>query len=157
MLHFTIHPFEVHGKKENAMQTLKIKTHRMSVEYETCHFYLLSKGYNAGKPLDRPCPNCFVIHAGSERDKEKLFWICYSLWKSGRYVPLLVGSVIPFIHIGDIEREIKNAVAKALQHPQQFSKLVSHFQAFHKVEKHLDLQTKMISRIKGEMARRFFK
>ena len=157
MLHFTIHPFEVHGKKENAMQTLKIKTHRMPVEYETHHFYLLSKGYNAGKPLDKPCPNCFVIHAISEREKEKLFWICYCLWKSGKYIPMLVGSVIPFIHIRDIEREIKNAAAKASQQPQLFSKLVNQFQAFHRLEKQLDVQTKMISRIKGEMARSFFK
>lgn len=137
------------------MQTLNIKTHRMSAHHETNHFFILSKGYNAGKPLIDPCPNCFVITAESEADKNKLFWICYSLWKAGKYIPLLVGSVIPFIHIRDVQYEIKRAAIKAQDNPEEFAKLVKQFQTFHKLEKQLDLQIKLITRIKGEMALRF--
>ena len=34
------------------------------------HFFILSKGLNAGKPLTEPCPNCFVFHAETEQEKD---------------------------------------------------------------------------------------
>jgi hypothetical protein len=155
MLNFILQPFEVHGKNENAMQTLKIKTHRMSTAYGNNHFFLLSKGHNAGKPLEKPCFNCFVVIADSQADKEKLFWICYCLWRSGKYIPLLLGSVIPFLHIKKVKKEITIAASKALAKPQEFQKLVRQLQAFHKLETHLHLQLKLVTRIKGELAYRF--
>lgn len=42
------------------MQTL-IKTHKMNRTYHGNHFFVLSKGNNAGRPMDKPCPNCFVV------------------------------------------------------------------------------------------------
>ena len=129
----------------------------MSKEYERYHFFILSKGYNAGKPLAKPCPNCFVILANSEEDKNKLFWICYSLWKTGKYIPLLVGSVIPFLHIKDVHHEITKAALKALSRPQEFLTLVKQLQEFHNTEQCLDLQVKLISRIKTQIARKFLR
>lgn len=139
------------------MQILKIKTHRMSTVYGSHHFFLLSKGYNAGKPLEKPCPNCFVIMTDSHADKEKLFWICYCLWKSGRYIPLLVGTVIPFLHIREVEKEIRMATAKALTKPLEFQKVVKQLQAFHKLERLHYLQLKLITRIKGELSYSFLR
>jgi len=137
------------------MQTLKIKTHRTASAYETHHFFVLSKGYNAGKPLEKPCPHCFVVIAHSQEDKEKLFWICYCLWKSGRYLPLLVGSVNPVLHIKGVEKEIKLAASKALSKPNEFQKLVTELQMFHKLEKLLSLQLKLIAKMKSDLAYRF--
>lgn len=138
------------------MQTLKIKIHRISNEYEGHHFFILSKGYNAGKPLAKPCPNCFVIVTHSEEDKNKLFWICYSLWKAGKYIPLLVGSVIPFVHVKDVRNEITNAVEKALNKPNEFLNVVKQLQQLHKMEQYLDLQEKLITRIKASITRKFW-
>lgn len=157
MLNFTLHPFEVHGKNEKAMQTLKIKTHRISTTYGSNCFFLLSKGYNAGKPLEKPCPNCFVITPDSREDRKKLFWVCYCLWKSGKYIPLLVGSAIPVLHIKEVEKEIRLAASKAVARPQEFQKLVHQLQAFHKLETHLHLQLKLVARIKSELAYGFLK
>lgn len=128
----------------------------MSNEYEGHHFFVLSKGYHAGKPLAKPCPNCFVIVTNSEEDKNKLFWICYGLWKAGNYIPLLVGSVIPFVHIKDVHHEITSAVQKALNRPHEFLNLVKQLQNLHKVEKCLDLQIKLITGIKANIARNFW-
>ena len=61
------------------------------------HFFILSKGLNAGKPLDAACPNCFVFSCKSEEDRDKYFWICYGLWQSNHFRVHLVGSVIPFL------------------------------------------------------------
>jgi len=139
------------------MQTLKIRTHRISTTYGSNCFFLLSKGYHAGKPLEIPCPNCFVVIADSYADKEKLFWVCYCLWRSGKYIPLLVGSAIPVLHIKEVEKEIRLAASKAVAKPQEFEKLVRQFQAFHKLETHLHLQLKLVARIKSELAYGFLK
>lgn len=137
------------------MQTLKIKTHRLSAAYGNNHFFLLSKGYNAGKPLEKPCPNCFVVKADSLEDKSKLFWICYSVWRSGKYIPLLRGSVIPFLHIKEVEREIRLATSKVLAKPREFQKLVHQLQDLHKLENLLSLQLKLVTRMKSDLAYRF--
>lgn len=42
------------------MKTFRIKTHRASLTYSEPHFFILNKGLNSGKPLNNPCPNCFV-------------------------------------------------------------------------------------------------
>lgn len=82
------------GKSKSlVMETMKIKTYNMKTSHDTNHFFLLSKGYNAGKPLGK---SCFVITPESPEEKNQPFWVCYRLWKSGAYLPLLRGSVIPF-------------------------------------------------------------
>src|SRR5688572_17822219 len=97
-------------KKPEAMHTIKLKTYNMKSIITSNEFFLLSKGYNAGKPLETPCPNCFIITSDDHIDKSSLFWICYSLWRSGKYLPLLCGSVVPFLHINDIRHEIQRAI-----------------------------------------------
>jgi hypothetical protein len=139
------------------MQSLKIKTRKMKTPYGSHYFFLLSKGYNAGKPLEKPCPNCFAVMAESEEDRQKLFWVCYSVWKSAKYVPLLVGSVIPFLRICDIRTVLTRAIVKVDQSPQGFSRLVTSLQKLHKLEQHLDLQQKLVMRIKTDMVWAFFK
>ena len=139
------------------MQSLKIKTHKMTTPYGPHYFFLLSKGYNAGKPLEKPCPNCFAVMTESEEDRQKLFWVCYSVWKSAKYVPLLVGSVIPFLHIRDIRTVLTTAVDKVDRCPEGFSTLIANLQKLNRLEQHLDLQQKLVVRIKTDMVRAFFK
>ena len=66
------------------------------------HFFILSKGLNAGKPLDTACPNCFVFSCKSEEERDKYFWICYGLWQSNHFRVHLVGSVIPFLRKSEL-------------------------------------------------------
>ncbi len=94
------------------MKKLKIKTHQMKNVYEGNHFFILSKGLNAGKPMEKPYPNCFVLFAKSEEEKNKLYWLCYSLWQGNFFRPFLTGSVIPFIRLGDLKTVIKNGYDK---------------------------------------------
>src|SRR5688572_10585926 len=103
------------------MKTIKIKTFKVNSSHNTNHFFILSKGYNAGKPLEKPCPNCFMVTADNEEHKHQLYWICYGLWKSGAYLPLLCGSVIPFLHIRDAEKEIETVIRNASERPTEFS------------------------------------
>jgi hypothetical protein len=91
------------------MRKLNIKTHNMKNHYSGKFFFILSKGLNAGKPLDTPCPNCFVLFAKNEEEKIVMYWICFGLWQAGMFRPFLTGSVIPFIRLEDLRTVISNA------------------------------------------------
>lgn len=68
----------------------------------TPHFFALSKGLNAGKPLNEPCANCFLVNVEFEQNRELFYWLCFALWKAGHFRRRLVGSVIPFLRINDL-------------------------------------------------------
>lgn len=88
------------------MKNFQIKTHRLNATYHEPHFFILNKGNNSGKPLKEPCPNCFVIRFKCPKEKQKVYWTTFSLWKLKRFVPYLKGSVIPFITLQDLQNII---------------------------------------------------
>lgn len=141
------------------MNTFKLKTYNMkaNTSLPEHHFFILSKGYNAGKPLDKPCPNCFIIWADTAEEKGKLFWICYALWKSESYLPLLVGSVIPFLHIKDISNQLAHAMDYIHFDITKFDVKVNQLQTLTRTEKLLQLQLKLISEIKFSITRQMIK
>lgn len=62
--------------------------------------FILSKGNNAGKPLRRPCPNCFTLYT-SEELTDTFYWMLYGLFLSKKFKPYIKGSAVPYIRIGD--------------------------------------------------------
>lgn len=136
------------------MKTIRIKTFNMKRAYDVNHFFILSKGYNAGKPLENPCPNCFIVLAENPEHKYQLFWVCYGLWKSGAYLPLLCGSVIPFLHIRDASAQIEKAIDNANANKCQFEKDVAQLQQLIKTERLLEFQLKLIDRIKATIGKK---
>lgn len=95
------------------MLCFEIKTHRVGITYEKPHFFILNKGLNSGKPLQKPCPNCYVIITLSEEDKNTLFHVTMMLQIGGFYKPFLKGSVIPFITIKDCSSILKKGLNSA--------------------------------------------
>lgn len=92
---------------------MNIKTHKMKNEYTNQnHFFILSKGNNAGKPMDLPCPNCFVLTARNLQEREYFYWLCYGLWVGGFFRPFLTGSVISFLRIAELIQVICEAQSK---------------------------------------------
>jgi hypothetical protein len=95
------------------MNTPKIKTHRMSEEFKNQnHFFVLSKGNNAGKPMESSCPNCFVVITNNLQEREYFYWLCYGLWVGGFFRPFLSGSVISFLRIAELNQVIRHAHSK---------------------------------------------
>ncbi len=140
------------------MKTLKIKTYKLNSTHDSNHqFFILSKGNHAGRPMEKPCPNCFIVTADNEQHKDQLYWICYSIWKSGAYFPLLCGSVIPFLHINDVATAIERAIQKVKVNPERFDEAVSLLQKVMRTEKLLELQLKLTSEIKGSISRKLWK
>jgi len=46
-----------------------------------------------------------VIVFSSSEERENLYWIAVSLWKSKFWHPFLVGSVIPFLRLPEFKKE----------------------------------------------------
>ena len=133
------------------MSNFEIKTHRSGKTYNTPHFFILSKGLNSGKPLDKPCPNCFVITTAAEPTRESLWYLCLSL-KTGKYFSYyLKGSVIPFICISDA----KKVINEALQNNQekQWTIKVEKLKKINAFEENLQQQLATIKQLKIALLR----
>jgi len=139
------------------MKTTNIKTYNIKMKHDSPHFFILSKGYNAGKPLESPCPNCFMVTAENEEHKHQLFWICYGMWKSGTFLPLLRGSVIPFLGIREASAEIEKAVQVVSQRNEKFRQQVSQLKQLIHTEKLLNAQIKLINGLKSAIGKRLIR
>lgn len=87
------------------MQNFIIKTHRVGTIYSKPHLFLLNKGMNSGMPQKVPFTNSFVVIFDLEQDRENLYFVSYSLWKTNFWHKHLVGSVIPFLRLNDFKKE----------------------------------------------------
>lgn len=105
--------------------TFSIKTHRPGVEYSGEHFFVLNKGLNSGKPMEEPCPNCYVCECKSAAEKEQIYWVFYSLWQGNKFREIQIGSVIPFIRKKETIDLVKQAIHKNKTNPDLFGKAVS--------------------------------
>jgi hypothetical protein len=94
------------------MKAVKIITYNPKNQKSDFEFYALSKGLNSGKPLESPCPNCFVISCRSVEEMDVYRSLLFGLWKSKAFHQFLIGSVIPYIRIGDF----KNFVFEQASH-----------------------------------------
>jgi hypothetical protein len=131
------------------MNTLKIKTHKMKNTYSGNHFFILSKGLNAGKPLEKSCPNCFVLLAKSEEERNQLYWLCFGLWQSNFFHPFLTGSVIPFIRLDDLKTVISQALSKV--EAKEFNKSITVMQDLEKHQLNISKQLELIRQAKKSL------
>lgn len=127
---------------------LNIKTHKMRNEYIQPHFYILSKGNNSGKPMEKACPNCFVCLCKSEDEKKRLYWLFYGLWQGMFFHPFITGSVIPFIRLDDLKKVAKEALSKIELNPQQFTKNIEAIQTLNQHGQAITGQIKLIKQAK---------
>jgi len=133
------------------MSNFEIKTHQPGRTYNAPHFFILSKGLNSGKPMRKPCPNCFVITTTNEDQIQTLFYLCLSL-KIGQYFSYyLKGSVIPFICISDAKKVINEALQNNQQ--QQWSIKVEKLKKINAFEENLKQQLSAIKQLKIALLR----
>lgn len=117
------------------MQTPHIHSYNGQQPQGNTSFYVLSKGENAGKPLDKPCPNCFVATCATDIDRDYWFWLSWGLWKSKSFHILLRGSVIPFLRICDYKEIITGAAAETAERPEQLKKAIQTMRDLEQLEK----------------------
>lgn len=130
-----------------------IKTHRPGMEYSGVHFFVLNKGLNSGKPLDEPCPNCYVCECTNEEDKEALYWICFALWQSHQLKQHLIGSVILYIRKKEFFNLVLDALIKAQAKPELFEKALVLLKTVNEKDLHFQELATVMKKIKREVAR----
>ena len=135
------------------MQT-KIICHKSGRTYPTPHFFILSKGNNAGRPMTKPCPNCFVFLCNDMAQREQFYWLCYGIWQAGYFRPHINGSVIPFIHIGDLRMVIKSHWANIYATPDQFLKSISALSQLNALHENLLKQVESVKQLKYALAKK---
>jgi hypothetical protein len=71
------------------------------------HFWIQTKGMNAGQPLKQPIANCVGIRAHEDvLVPQYLYYVVLHLYNQQRFASALKGSVIPYITQRDISRII---------------------------------------------------
>jgi hypothetical protein len=125
----------------------KLKTHQFGRTYKQPHVFLLSRGENSGKPLQKECKNCFVVQTNHQEEANRIYWMAYALWKTNQFSRLLKGSVIPFIDIKSLEKELKNNLQKH-QDQGKFEKLLEALKVVDLEEKRIQERTNFIHNLK---------
>ncbi len=129
----------------------EIKTHRLNRKYILPHFFILNKGLNSGRPMNDACPNCFVVTAGTNEQRESLFYLCLSL-QTGRYFNYYIkGSVIPFITIDDTRKVLDKALLN--YEKDQWQLKVEKLKKITAYEENLKQQIKAIGQLKLALLR----
>ena len=139
-----------------AMQTFIVKSSTAKEEIRKPHFFALNKGLNSGKPLLHPCPNCFKIEAENEEFKETLYWVSFALWRAKAFHPFLIGSVIPFIRIGDYKQLICEKLEVVKANPAEFSTTIEKLRFIELKEKQFLQNLQLIQELKKAYVHSYF-
>ncbi|HMO32306.1 MAG TPA: hypothetical protein PKE63_03915 [Lacibacter sp.] len=125
---------------------LQLVTHRPGQQQPPFSFFILSKGNNSGKPLDKPCPNCFVASCSNEDEREFFYWLCWGLWQAKAFEHFLTGSVIPFLR----KRELQQILHKqtAGMHPEEWRQAVVKARQLHEHETNVRKQLQLLGQLK---------
>ena len=121
------------------MYNYEIVSHRPGVEYNTPHFFILSKGNNSGKPSNTPWTNSFVFISKSEKESKILYWTSYFLFKNKTIFRILRGSVIPFVSIAEYKKEFKIYLRYIDEVPSKFHKSAVLLEKLNKQKRYLEL------------------
>ena len=140
----------------HAMQTFIVKSASVKGEIRKPHFFVLNKGLNSGKPLLLPCPNCFKIEAENEEFKETLYWVSFALWRAKAFHPFLIGSVIPFIRIGDYKQLINENLEIVKASPAEFTETLKKLQFIELKEKQFKENLRLIQELKHAYVYKYF-
>lgn len=130
------------------MKAVKIFTYNPKNQKSEFEFYALSKGLNTGKPLDIPCPNCFVISCLNAQEMDIYRSLLFGLWKTKAFHQLLVGSVIPFIRINDFKKFIFEQINYVKDKEQVFTNDIQKVKALEQKERAMYEQLLLISELK---------
>ena len=139
------------------MCTFILKSYNQKDEIRKSHFFILNKGNNSGKPLNSPCPNCFVIIAENQEQTDQLRTLCYVLWRCRAFEPHLHGSVIPFITIRSFRSILAFHIPIIEKNATDFAKTVQALKLLEEREQNLKETLRVVSEYKQAFVRQFFK
>ncbi|MGL2986393.1 DUF6943 family protein [Flavobacterium sp. RSSA_27] len=132
-----------------------IKTHKPGTNYKQPHFFILNKGRNSGKPQKESFTNSFVIICKTEAEVEDSFWIAFSLWKSKFWHQHLIGSVIPFIHLAEFQKEFISKSTQLMQEHEEHQKNIEALKLLEQQEKRFNQNINLINDLRKVILYRY--
>jgi hypothetical protein len=79
--------------------------------------------------------NSFVLVFQTEEQKENVYWIAMSLWKSNFWHQFLCGSVIPFLRLSDFKKEFFPKAKIMMEEHEQHVKHIAALKLLEQKEK----------------------
>ena len=134
-----------------------IKTHQNGIVYQKPCLFILNKGLNSGKPQFEPFTNSFVIIFEKQEDRENLYYVAYSLWRSKFWLQQLVGSVIPFLRKDDFVKEFSAKVEELLSDFEEHRKNVAALKLLELKEKQFHENINLINDLRRVIIYRYCK
>lgn len=136
------------------MELPQITTYKSGQQRPEFSFYVLSKGENAGKPLQGPCPNCFTVKCANASEAHYWYYLSYGLWQAKAFHPFLTGSVIPFIRLADYSGVISRAARKTIDNPAKVQKAIETMQGIDDMIKATNRKLTMLAELKVAILRK---
>jgi len=137
-------------------ENINIKTWTSRVPAPHHAFYILSKGENAGRPMDKSCPNCFIVSCRNENERNTLFGLSLALWHAGSFQHFLRGSVVPFIVIRHVQSLLSDAYHNFLAAPDHQRAQIETLRKLDALEKLKRKEINLIKQLKHTLARKHF-
>ena len=138
------------------MQNFKVRTYDVRKATPKNAIFILNRGRNAGKPLQEPCPNCFILYCSSLEEMETVYWTFYALWKHGFFHPHLCGSVIEMLRLSDLKKLllqwIQPGIEKATRNPEMVNKIKSTWELEQKMQK----QSELLKQLRDSLVRKYY-
>ena len=139
------------------MHSPKFQTYSVKNQSTSFEFYILCKGLNSGKPLIAPCPNSFVCICKNEEEKDFYYWLLFGLWKAKYFHQFLIGSVIPFIRIDDLKKEVSTQAEQVRSQSKEYTATVDKIKMLEAREQNIRQQLALINDLKRAMIYRHLK
>ena len=139
------------------MHCPKILTFNPKNQTKDFDLFILCKGLNSGKPLEKSCPNCFVISCKNSDEMDFYKTLAFGLWKAKHFHQFLVGSVIPFLRIDDFKSTIKAQAEEVSKNKYAFAKDVNKVKLIERKEKQMYEYLALLADVKKAMMYRHFK
>lgn len=125
------------------MEPFTLKCNRADQSWPNGTFFIQSRGNNAGYPSYSPISNCYRF-SSPEEDSSRYYWLVYAIWETGGFRPLLKGSLIPFIRIGDA----RDCIAKMVPHIDHVERIMPALQHLRQLESELNQQLRNIRKLR---------
>ena len=146
----------VESFKSRVMQNFKVRTYDVRKATPKNAIFILNRGRNAGKPLQEPCPNCFILYCSSLEEMETVYWTFYALWKHGFFHPHLCGSVIEMLRLSDLKTLMRNFILPALEKSTQNPEMTLKIKSTWELEKKIEQQAVAVKELRDSLVRRYY-
>ena len=138
------------------MQNFKVRTYDVQQATPKTAIFILNRGRNAGKPLQEPCPNCFILYCRNLEEMENVYWTFYAFWKHGFFHPHLCGSVIEMLRLCDLKTLMRNFIQPAFEKSRRTPEMVNKIKATWELEQKMIQQAKALEELRHSLVRRYY-